>query len=414
MASSASTSTYKVTWFTDRLAVGCAPMSYEDLDYIREQGISAIVNLCGEYCDLHRIERDSGFEVCYLPVPDDGAPKVEELDRALHWLDEAMILGKKVLIHCRFGIGRTTTFLTAYFLRRGFDPKTAEKTVRRLYACPTSFSQWRLLRKYGKRAGKLTMREPSLERTNGQEDALCRYFAEYEALRGLVAGALEQAAARSAASPSCGKDTDACCGRFLHLQFIEAMYLRHHVDKTLTREARLAAIDRAILAEKAASGGVSPAPARGPHAPCADIDAGAEGHPGPAGCAGPEAGSSPDPGLPGYRCPLSDGGKCAAYGFRPLACMLHDLHASASPRDIGPAGSEDDGGDANFPGRAADPAETLSALHINDMLCKVSSRLFHALNGARLQGKSLLFPITRVVSGKYVQDYFALLSRSTD
>ena len=78
---------YKLTWITDHLATGHAPMSYAELDSIRSQGIDAIVNLCAEYCDLHEIEKDSGFEVYYLPVRDDHAPDPVELERALEWLD---------------------------------------------------------------------------------------------------------------------------------------------------------------------------------------------------------------------------------------------------------------------------------------------------------------------------------------
>ena len=44
------------TWITDRLAVGGAPMSYDHLETLRAAGITAILNLCGEFCDLHEIE----------------------------------------------------------------------------------------------------------------------------------------------------------------------------------------------------------------------------------------------------------------------------------------------------------------------------------------------------------------------
>ena len=55
-------SEYQLTWITDHLAVGYAPMSYADLAAIRDLEINAIVNLCGEFCDLHEIEEQSGFD----------------------------------------------------------------------------------------------------------------------------------------------------------------------------------------------------------------------------------------------------------------------------------------------------------------------------------------------------------------
>lgn len=110
---------FPLTWVTDHLAVGPAPMSYLALDSLREQGVRAILNLCAEFTDLHDIEAASGFEVYHLPIPDEEAPDLAELEKALAWLDEAIYLGKKVLIHCRHGIGRTGTVLNAYLLRRG-------------------------------------------------------------------------------------------------------------------------------------------------------------------------------------------------------------------------------------------------------------------------------------------------------
>ena len=121
---------YQLTWITDDLAVGYAPMSYDELDAIRAQGIDAIVNLCGEFCDLHEIEENSGFEVYYLPIEDECAPEMASMETALDWLDEAIYLGKKVLVHCRHGIGRTGTFVTSYLLRRGLGLKAAEKRLR--------------------------------------------------------------------------------------------------------------------------------------------------------------------------------------------------------------------------------------------------------------------------------------------
>ena len=147
-------STYKITWVTDNLAVGYAPLSYEDLASMGKQGIDAIVNLCGEFCDLHEIQQQSGFEVYYLPVPDECAPDMEAMEKALDWLDTTISEGKKVLVHCRFGVGRTGTFVTAYLIKSGMDMKTAGKKLKTTRANPTNYCQWKLLRTYGKKLKK--------------------------------------------------------------------------------------------------------------------------------------------------------------------------------------------------------------------------------------------------------------------
>jgi len=171
-------SEYQLTWITSDLAVGYAPMSYDELESIKSQGITAIVNLCAEFCDLHKIEEDRGFEVYYLPTVDETAPDMEEMEKGLAWLDEAIYLGKKILIHCRYGIGRTGTFVTSYLLRKGLGLKVASKKLKNTRATPASYSQWKLLKKYGKKSGVLKIREPSLESKNVFD--LSIYFTEYE------------------------------------------------------------------------------------------------------------------------------------------------------------------------------------------------------------------------------------------
>ncbi len=145
---------YQVTWITDDIAAGSAPMSYEDLKGIRKSGIGAIVNLCGEYCDLHEIEAGSGFAVYYLPIPDECAPELAALKEALDWVSVRLAEGDKVLVHCRFGVGRTGTFLLALLMRRGMDFKSASKLLKKGRANPTNHCQWKLLRTYRKQLGR--------------------------------------------------------------------------------------------------------------------------------------------------------------------------------------------------------------------------------------------------------------------
>jgi len=89
-------SKYELTWITEHLAAGHAPFSHDDLAEMRWHGVDAIINLCGEYCDLHEIQQDSGFEVYYLPMADESAPDTAEMEKAIEWVDEMIDQGKKV------------------------------------------------------------------------------------------------------------------------------------------------------------------------------------------------------------------------------------------------------------------------------------------------------------------------------
>ncbi|MFO7839996.1 MAG: dual specificity protein phosphatase family protein [Desulfosalsimonadaceae bacterium] len=229
---------YPLTWVTPRLAVGHAPMSYAELDSIKKQGIKAIMNLCLEISELVRFEQEQGFEVYYLPIMDEGMPDMEELENALDWLDECIYLGKKVLIHCRHGIGRTGTVVYSYLLRKGLDKKSAGKKMRGLRSQPTEHSQKRFLHQYGKKEAPLSISEPSLIPEFKVE--LQPYFEKTKAI-------LDSAGADIAeATPRCGRDHSRCCFKPLRLTLAEAVYLQFAVNTEFSSSLRQECIDRAL------------------------------------------------------------------------------------------------------------------------------------------------------------------------
>jgi Polymorphic toxin system, DSP-PTPase phosphatase len=280
-------SAYPLAWVTRNLAVGHAPMSYEELDSLKEQGIDAIINLCGEFSDLHEIEQKSGFEVFWLPVPDQTAPKMEAMEQGLAWLDEAVYLGKKVLVHCHHGIGRTGTFVTAYLLRRGFSLKKAGKILEATRVNPTNFSQWHLLRKFGRKEGQLTCGEPTPDNRNATD--LSRFYARYEQLLAKVD------ALSSPATPPCCTDKDGqLCNGPSTLELIEALYLHNKVNVGLSAERRMEVINRAKAGE-----GIN-------------------------GAAGADQDARPF--RPGPGCPLRRNDSCLLKASRPVNCRLCVSH----------------------------------------------------------------------------------------
>jgi hypothetical protein len=337
---------YPLTWVTDRLAVGGAPMSYEQLGSLHEQGITAILNLCAEFCDLRDIETAAGFEVRYLPIQDEKAPDLAALEGALAWLDEAVYLGKKVLIHCRYGIGRTGTVLNAYLLRRGLGHKLAARVLSPLRAKPASFDQWWTVRRYGKAAGKLTIREPRLE--SGHLVNLAPFLADYA---GLVAAA--RLATRGL--PRCGRDHDRCCRRPLSLSLIEAVHISHRINVSLPSETRLALIETAAEASRELE----------------DLKRRYDGN--------PERCLSSWSRL----CPLSRDGVCLILAHRPLACRVHGL--------------------------AEDAAAALWEKKLEPGLVALSRQVFLALAGSLGDGPLPRFPLPDVVSGRYVSTVFKYL-----
>lgn len=235
---------YQLTWITQSLAVGHAPMSYDQVDTIRENGIHAIVNLCAEFSDLHEIEKTAGFDVFHLPIWDEDVPEMDQMEEALAWMDEAIYLGKKVLVHCRHGIGRTGTFVTAYLIRKGLGLKAAPKKLKRSQANPSTYSQWKLVKKYNKKSGMLKIREPCLEMKNKVDLGL--FFSDYEALVDRIDKEIAGYVAKD--RTSCGTDAHPCCELTFKIFFIEVLYIHTRMGWQMKSDQRPAAVQRAMTA----------------------------------------------------------------------------------------------------------------------------------------------------------------------
>jgi protein-tyrosine phosphatase len=144
---------YKLRWITNEIAVSAAPSSEADLDTIKQSGIEVILNLCLECGNLHEIERAAGFIVYWLPVSDAYVPELDELDYALEWLNDHIESGKKVLIHCRFGVGRSGTIIAAYLLKKGNSLNHVLEKMKQMPATPTSRDQTKIIVEYAKKLG---------------------------------------------------------------------------------------------------------------------------------------------------------------------------------------------------------------------------------------------------------------------
>ena len=340
-----STLAYQVTWVTDQLGVGHAPMSHPQLEAIHAQGVDAILNLCGEFCDLHDIEKDAGFEVRYLPLEDEEAPGLIELEKTLEWLDEAIYLGKKVLIHCRHGIGRTGTVLNAYLLRRGLGHKLAGQALKKLKSKPANFVQWRTIRKYGKAAGQLKVREPSLEFKRLVD--LSPFFNDYAELVQRV-----EESGQAVDGLACGLDHSQCCTTPVSLTLAEAVHISHRINLELTGEERLSVIERAVEAAQAERKATR------------DMAGGGDF------CLS-ESGAT---------CPLLEDGKCMLFEFRPLQCRTFGLDQHDA---------------AGLWGRLITPA-----------LEKISAEMWFAYTGAMAGDGLPGFALSDVVSGKFMETVF--------
>lgn len=343
---------YQLNWITDHLATGHAPMSYADLESIRHQGVRAIVNLCGEFCDLHQIEEESGFEVYYLPVVDECAPDLSAMEQALDWMDEAIYLDKKVLVHCRMGHGRTGTFIAAYLLRRGFDYKGAEKTMKGRHANPATFSQRRFLKRYGEQVGGLQTAAPKID--NRPSHQLPPQLASYEQLLREADGHFGV----GEGDAPCGHVASDCCLVPFDLLLIESIHLSQVMNRSLKHKQRQRVIEAA-------------------HALAQRLRQLHHEHPG----ASYEQLASTSGGE--LRCPLLGEVGCLVFADRPPRCRYWHI-----------------------------PANTEERQALAGEIAALSRQAFAALIRQQAPSEELRFSSADTLSGKFVELYFQVMLRA--
>ncbi|MEK7241651.1 MAG: dual specificity protein phosphatase 23 [Planctomycetota bacterium] len=115
----------------DEIAGMARPASaVPDFEFLRELGIDAIVSLT-EYPLQKAFIEEFGFEYKHVPVEDLTAPSLEQIDEFVRFATKVCGGGKKLVVHCGAGIGRTGTMLACYLVHKGYSARRAIEEVRR-------------------------------------------------------------------------------------------------------------------------------------------------------------------------------------------------------------------------------------------------------------------------------------------
>ena len=111
------------SWIVEGRVAGMARPRPTDLEWLRDQGVSAVISLTeAAPAGLET------FEHIHLPVPDMTSPTLSELRAAVTFIQDQMDGG--VVVHCGAGFGRTGTVLAAYLVSRGESAPAALERVR--------------------------------------------------------------------------------------------------------------------------------------------------------------------------------------------------------------------------------------------------------------------------------------------
>jgi protein-tyrosine phosphatase len=107
------------------LAVGaCFPMEAAPR-LAAEHGISRVVDVRVEERDDEEVLRRCGITLLHLPTEDTQAIAQEQLRRGVAFVEEGLSRGEAVLVHCRYGIGRSALLALCALVSRGHPPLEA-------------------------------------------------------------------------------------------------------------------------------------------------------------------------------------------------------------------------------------------------------------------------------------------------
>ncbi|MFO8057808.1 MAG: dual specificity protein phosphatase family protein [bacterium] len=142
-------------WHVDGVIGGSArPGRYgnlkNDLEFLKEHGISLIVNLTAGPLDIPP-DYQADMKEIHEPLPDGHPPRREQLDRIISVVENSAHQGEKVVVHCRGGIGRTATVLIPLLMTmEGISLQEAINRLRKAGRYTQSMDQWEFLKEWAK------------------------------------------------------------------------------------------------------------------------------------------------------------------------------------------------------------------------------------------------------------------------
>jgi protein-tyrosine phosphatase len=139
---------YWITAVGVRVAIAARPRGddwlSDDVQWLRKAGVDVLASaltlpeveelgLSGEADSC----RSSGIEFLSFPVEDRSVPaSLNEFKTLLDHLNESLVKGKRVAIHCRAGVGRSSLIVACLLVRNGLSAEAAFLAIEKARGTP--------------------------------------------------------------------------------------------------------------------------------------------------------------------------------------------------------------------------------------------------------------------------------------
>ncbi|WP_207210255.1 protein-tyrosine phosphatase family protein [Lichenibacterium ramalinae] len=136
-----------LTWITPSLAIGGRLSDDEAARLAAAEGVGAVVDLRSEAVDERAILAAQGIAFLHLPTDDHAAITPAMLEAGVDFVAAQRASGRRVLVHCEHGIGRSATLALAALVDGGLAPLEALELAKdrrdRVSPSPAQYGCWR-------------------------------------------------------------------------------------------------------------------------------------------------------------------------------------------------------------------------------------------------------------------------------
>jgi Dual specificity phosphatase, catalytic domain len=117
--------TLDLDWVTPHLGIGGRFPMEAAAHLARKLGITRVVDVRSECCDDEAVLRRHGVVLLSLPTQDRCAVSQQMLDEGVAWVRAQLEAGRRVFIHCEYGIGRSALLALCVLVAGGETPLEA-------------------------------------------------------------------------------------------------------------------------------------------------------------------------------------------------------------------------------------------------------------------------------------------------